>query len=222
MIVLVIDIGGTHVKFRTQKQSKPIRFKSGSKMTPQRMMAKILEGTKDWKFDCVTIGYPGPVVHNKLLLEPHNLSRGWVNFDFEKAFRGKKVRILNDAALQALGSYRDGRMLYLGLGTGLGSAMVVEGVVQPMELAHLPWKKGRTYEEYLGAAALEKFGKKKWLRNVLEVTQKLQQALASDYVVLGGGNSELVDPPPERVFIGDNGNAFKGGFMIWQKKYGTL
>ena len=134
---------------------------SGSKMTPQRMMAQILEATRDWKFDCVTIGYPGPVVHNKLLLEPDNLARGWVNFDFEQAFHGKKVRIVNDAALQALGSYRDGRMLYLGLGTGLGSAMVVEGIVQPMELAHIPWRKGRTYEEYLGGVALERFGKKK-------------------------------------------------------------
>lgn len=162
------------------------------------------------------------MVHNKLLLEPHNLAPGWVNFDFEKAFHGKKVLIFNDAALQALGSYRNGRMLYLGLGTGLGSAMVVEGVVQPMELAHLPWKKGHSYEEYLGAAALERFGKKKWLRNVLQVTDRLGQALASDYVVLGGGNAKLVDSPPERVFIGGNENAFKGGFMLWQKNYAAV
>lgn len=222
MNILVVDIGGTHVKFRTQRQAEPIKFKSGPKMTPEGMMAELMSATKTWKFDRVTIGYPGPVVHNKIFHEPHNLAPGWINFDFGEAFRGKKIRIINDAALQALGSYRQGRMLYLGLGTGLGSAMVVEGIVQPMELAHLPWKKGLTYEEYLGVAALESFGKRKWAKNVIEVTQKLQQALASDYVVLGGGNAQLIEPPPENVFIGTNDNAFKGGFMLWQRKYGAL
>lgn len=160
MDILVIDIGGTHVKFRTQRQRKAIKFDSGPKMTPEAMMAQMMEQTESWKFDRVTIGYPGSVVHNKILLEPHHLAPGWLKFDFEKAFSGKRVRIINDAALQALGSYRKGRMLYLGLGTGLGSAMVVDGVVQPMELAHLPRKKGKTYEDYLGAVALKHDGKR--------------------------------------------------------------
>jgi polyphosphate glucokinase len=219
MEILVIDIGGTHVKFRTQRQREATRFDSGPKMTPESMMAQVIAQTKSWKFDRVTIGYPGSVVHNKILLEPHNLAPGWLKFDFEKALGGKQVRIINDAALQALGSYQEGRMLYLGLGTGLGSAMVVDGVVQPMELAHLPRKKGKTYEDYLGAAALKHDGKKKWLKNVLEVINTLQRALETDYVVLGGGNAALLDPPPDKVLIGSNENAFKGGFMLWQKRY---
>jgi polyphosphate glucokinase len=219
MNVLVVDIGGSHIKFRTQKQRVPVRFDSGPKMTPASMMAALLKATEEWDYDRVSLGYPGAVIHNKILHEPYNLAPGWVNFNFEKAFSGRKVRILNDAAMQALGSYRNGRMLFLGLGTGLGSAMVVEGAVQPMELAHLPWKKGRTYEDYLGAAGLERLGRKKWLKHVHEVTQTLRTALESDYVVLGGGNAALVDPLPDGVALGANENAFKGGFTLWRNGY---
>jgi len=217
MNILVVDIGGTHIKFRTQKQRTAVKFDSGPKMTPQRMMSELLQETNNWDYEAVSLGYPGPVVHNKVMRDPYNLALGWVNFDFEKAFSRKNVRIVNDAALQALGSYHNGRMLFLGLGTGLGSAMVVDGIVQPMELAHLPWKKGRTYEDYLGAEGLKRLGKRKWVKNVLEVTESLGCALESDSIVLGGGNAALVDPLPKGVLLGANENAFKGGFLLWKR-----
>ena len=159
MKILAVDIGGTHIKFRTQQHKEPVKLKSGLKMTPGKMMALIGEHTADWSYDHVVLGYPGPVIHNKPLLEPSNLAKGWVNFNFAKAFNHRPLRIINDAAMQALGSYQGGRMLFLGLGTGLGSAMIVEGVVQAMELAHMRWKKERNYEDFLGAAALERDGK---------------------------------------------------------------
>src|SRR6184192_796159 len=187
--VLVVDVGGTHVKLLRSSRDER-EFPSGPRLKPQQLVANLKETARGSKFDYASIGFPAPVRRGRIAKDPKHLAKGWVGFNFARAL-GIPVRVVNDAALQALGSYRDGRMLYLGLGTGLGSAMIVEGVVQPMELAHLPWKKGRTYEEYLGAAALERFGKKKWVRNVLEVTQRLGQALASDYVVLGGGNAKL-------------------------------
>ena len=221
MNVLALDIGGTHIKFRTQRHSEAVKIKSGQKMTPDKMMEAISDCTKGWSFDRVSIGYPGPVIHNMPLLEPHNLGKGWVKFKFEQAFAGKPVRILNDAAMQALGSYKGGRMLFLGLGTGLGSAMVVESVVQAMELAHMPWKDGRSYEDMLGAAALKKDGRKKWLKHVATAIEELQSALECEYIVLGGGNAKLVPKLPKHAFKGNNDDAFKGGFMLWQKLAGA-
>ena len=185
-------------------------------MTPRKMVRLVKKSVKDWKFDCVSLGYPGPIINGHPLREPHNLGRGWVGFDFRKAF-GRPVKIINDAAMQALGSYKGGRMLFLGLGTGLGSAMIVDGMLQPMELAHLIYKKGRTYEDYLGLRGLERSGKKKWRKHVAKVTTKLKAALEADYVVLGGGNSKKLKKLPTGVRLGNNGNAFLGGFSLWQK-----
>ena len=219
MNILAVDIGGTHVKFCTRRNGEPVRVKSGPKMSPQKMVALIEQHTKDWKYDCVSLGYPGPVVHDKPLLEPHNLANGWVKFDFKKAFGNKPLRIINDAAMQALGSYKGGRMLYLGLGTGLGSAMVVEGIVQAMELAHMPWKHRQTYEYFLGVAGLTRDGRKVWQKNVFKVTKELSAALESEYVVLGGGNAARIKELPKNVVLGSNENAFKGAFMLWQEEH---
>ena len=163
--ILVIDVGGTHIKVLATGQKEPVKIASGPKMTAKKMVKEVREATKNWNYSVVSIGYPGPVVHGRPLSEPHNLGGGWVGFDFRKAF-GRPVRIVNDAAMQALGIYRGGRMLFLGLGTGLGSAMIVDGILEPMEIAHLPYKKGRTYEDYLGIRGLKRLGKKKWRRKV--------------------------------------------------------
>ncbi len=178
------------------------------------MVRDVKEMTHDWKYDAISIGFPGPVVLGKPLHEPHNLGGGWVGFDFRKAF-GKPVKIVNDAAMQALGSYHDGRMLFLGLGTGLGSAMVVEGIVEPMELAHLPYKKGKSYEDYIGLRGLQHSGKKKWRKHVFDIVERLRAALEPDYVVLGGGNVKKLKTLPEGTERGDNENAFRGGFRLW-------
>ena len=185
-------------------------------MTAAKMVRDVHKVTMGWSYDSVSIGYPGPVVHNQPIAEPHNLGRGWVGFDFPKALRCP-VRLINDAAMQALGSYEGGRMLFLGLGTGLGSAMIVDGVLEPMELAHLPYKKGRTYEDYVGLRGLKRLGKKKWRRHVADVVQKLKVALEVDYVVLGGGNAKLVKKLPPGARLGDNNNSFRGGFRLWQR-----
>jgi polyphosphate glucokinase len=216
MNILGVDIGGTNLKFRTQQQPAAIKVPSGPTMTPEVMMAAIKERTKGWKYDHISVGYPGPVIHERPLLEPHNLGRGWVRFDFKKAFGNKPLKLVNDAAMQALGSYNGGRMLYLGLGTGLGSAMVVDGTVQAMELAHLPWRKGRTYEDYLGKAGLRRDGRRKWKKNVQKVIELLAHALEADYVVLGGGNAKLMGELPDHVLLGSNDNAFKGAFQLWE------
>ena len=216
MNILGVDIGGTNLKFRTQQQPAPIKVPSGPTMTPEVMMAAIKERTKGWKYDHISVGYPGPVIHERPLLEPHNLGAGWVRFDFKKAFGNKPLKLVNDAAMQALGSYNGGRMLYLGLGTGLGSAMVVDGTVQAMELAHLPWRKGRTYEDYLGKAGLRRDGRRKWKKNVQKVIELLAHALEADYVVLGGGNAKLMGELPDHVLLGSNDNAFKGAFQLWE------
>jgi len=191
------------------------------KMTPETMMAAINQATAGWKYDRVSLGYPGPVVHDRPLAEPHNLAPGWVKFDYKKAFGNKPLRLLNDAAMQALGGYKGGRMLYLGLGTGLGSALVIDGVVQAMEVAHQRWKKGKTYEEFIGAAGLKRAGRKKWLKYVHEVIADLRQVMQTDYVVLGGGNAKLVRKLPPKVFLGANADAFKGAFLIWKKEHST-
>jgi polyphosphate glucokinase len=216
MNILGVDIGGTNLKFRMQQQDEIIKIPSGPKMTPEVMVAAIKKHTAGWKYDRVSVGFPGPVIHNRPLLEPHNLGKGWVRFDFKKAFGGKPLKLLNDAAMQALGSYKDGRMLYLGLGTGLGSAMVVDGAVQAMELAHLPWKKGKSYEDYLGKAGLKRYGRKEWEKNVVRVIELMSNAMETDSVVLGGGNAKLMKKLPPKVFLGSNDNAFKGAFMLWE------
>jgi polyphosphate glucokinase len=219
MKVLVIDVGGTAVKLLVTGKRKQLRFVSGPLMTAKDMVAGVKEATTKagWTYDVISMGYPAPVLHDRPMTNPYNLGPGWVDFDFRKAF-GCPVKIINDAAMQALGSYRKGRMLFLGLGTGLGSALVVDSVVEPMEMAHLPFKKGRTYEDFVGIKGLKRLGKKKWRKNVMEVVQQLRTATQAEYVVLGGGNSRLIKKLPPYVRIGDNANAFRGGFRLWQKK----
>ena len=213
--VLVIDVGGTNVKMLATGQKEPRKYPSGPTMTPEKMVRLVKESVRDWKFDCVSLGYPGPIVNGHPLREPHNLGTGWVGFNFRKAF-GRPLKIINDAAMQALGSYEGGRMLFLGLGTGLGSAMIVDGTLEPMELAHLIYKHGKTYEDYLGLRGLERSGKKKWRKDVAKITKRLKAALEADYVVLGGGNSKKLKDLPPGARLGNNLNAFLGGFRLWQ------
>ena len=215
MNVLVVDIGGSNVKILATGQKEPRRFPSGSNLTPKQMVAGVKKLAKGWKYDVVSIGYPGMVVHNRPLAEPYNLGRGWMGFDFATTFK-HPVKVINDAAMQALGSYRRGKMLFLGLGTGLGTAMIVDGIIEPMELAHLPYKKA-TYEDYVGEGSLEKRGKKKWRRHVADVVELLTTALEPDDVVLGGGNVKSLKELPEGCRAGDNANAFLGGFRLWEK-----
>lgn len=215
MNVLVLDIGGTHVKAMATGQDTSLEFESGPTLTPKRMVSNIQKLLPDWKYGAVSIGYPGPVHGNRIVSEPWNLGRGWVGFDFKSAF-GCPVKITNDAAMQALGSYQGGRMLFLGLGTGLGSALIVEGIVEPMELGHLPYKKS-TFEDYVGLRGLQKYGKQNWRCYVTDMVRRLSAAIESDEVVLGGGNAnKLVDLPPG-CRLGKNMNAFLGGFRLWDK-----
>ena len=215
MKTLVIDVGGTNVKILASGQEEPRKFPSGPEMTAEKMAEEILEASRDWQYDRVTIGYPGPVVHNKALLEPKNLKHGWVGYDFEKHFQ-RPVRLINDAAMQALGSYEGGRMLFLGLGTGLGSALIIDKVIAPLELAHLPYKKKKSFEEYVGVRGLERLGKQKWLQAVDDVVTRLKAAMVADYVVLGGGNAKKLKQLPPGSRLGDNKNAFTGGFRLWE------
>lgn len=212
--ILVVDVGGTNLKIRATGTAL-VKVPSGPTMTAAQMAAAVKKVSADWKFDAVSIGYPGPVKDNRPLREPHNLGGGWVKFDFKKAFR-RPVKIINDAAMQALGSHIGGRTLFLGLGTGLGSALVIDGSVLPLELAHLPYKKNRSYEEYLGDAARKRLGKKKWLHHVEEVISLLQAALLADRVVLGGGNVRLIKHFAPGVEAGGNANAFLGGQRLWK------
>ena len=213
--ILVIDIGGTNVKILATGHDEVRKLPSGPELTPQAMVDGVKELSKDWKYSEISIGYPGPVVNGHLLLEPKNLKKGWVGFDFAAAF-GKPVRVINDAALQALGSYEGGRMLFLGLGTGLGSAMIVEKVIVPLELAHLPYKKKKTFEDYVGLRGLDRLGKDKWIEAVEDVCARLKAALVADYVVLGGGNAKKLKELPPGCRMGDNKNAFTGGFRLWE------
>jgi polyphosphate glucokinase len=215
MNVLAVDVGGTHIKILVTGQTEHREFISGPTMTPQRMVSGIKQVTKDWKYDVVSMGYPGPVMRNRPVADPHNLAPGWMGFHFEKAF-GHPLKMINDAAMQALGSYKGGKMLFLGLGTGLGSAMVVDGLVEPMELGHLPYKKA-TYEDYVGLRGLEKWGKKKWRKHVEDVVARLTAALLPDDVVLGGGNAKKLKELPVGCRVGDNTNAFLGGFRLWEE-----
>lgn len=216
MKILVIDIGGTNIKALATGRRKRVKFASGPEMTPAEMVSQLKAATADWTYDVVSIGYPGPVRDNKPVTDPHNLAPGWVDFDFEAAL-GCPVKIINDAAMQAYGCYDKGRMLFLGLGTGLGSALVIDDVVQPLELAHLPYKKGRSFEAYLGVKSLKKRGKKKWRKHVAKVVPMLKTATQTDYIVLGGGNAEEMKELPEATTLGDNSNAFKGGYKLWKE-----
>ena len=214
MKILVVDVGGTHVKILATGQRKHRQADSGPKMTARRMVSVVKRLAADWSYDHVAIGYPGPVVHGHPVAEPRNLGHGWVGFDFRRAF-GRPVKMINDAAMQALGSYRGGRMLFLGLGTGLGSALIIDGVVEPMELAHLPYKKGRSFEEYVGLRGLERLGKRRWRKYVVDVVERLRAALNAEDVVIGGGNVHKLKAPPPGSRLGDNENAFLGGFRLW-------
>jgi len=215
--ILVIDVGGTHVKVRVSGSREERRAVSGPAMTAARMVRDIKSMTKDWKYDVVSIGFPGVVIHGRPVHEPHNLGPGWVRFDFAKAF-GHPVKMINDAAMQALGSYKKGRMLFLGFGAGLGSAMIVDGILEPMELAHLPYKNGKTYEDYVGDRALKRLGKKRWRLYVADIVKRLKDALEADYVVLGGGNSRHIKNLPAGAELGDNRNAFIGGMRLWKEE----
>ena len=214
MNVLVIDIGGTHVKVLATGQEQKREFVSGPTLTPWRMVAAVRKSVGDWKYDAVSIGYPGPVLHNRPVTEPWNLGKGWVGFNFAAAFK-RPVKVMNDAAMQALGSYKRGKMLFLGLGTGLGTALVVDGLVEPMELGHMPYKKA-TFEDYVGLRGLKKYGKKKWRRYVADVVERLSAALEPEDIVLGGGNVNKLKRLPAGCRAGDNANAFRGGFRLWE------
>ena len=214
MKILAIDVGGTHVKIFANGENEKREIESGPTMTARLMVSSVEKLARSWKYDVVSIGYPGPVVHHRPMAEPHNLGSGWLGFDFAAAFK-RPAKVINDAAMQALGSYHGGRMLFLGLGTGLGSAMIVDGIVQPMELAHLPYKK-RTYEDYVGLRGLEEFGKKAWRKHVEQIVERLVSALEPDDVVLGGGNTKKLKELPPLCRAGDNADAFKGGFRMWE------
>lgn len=214
--VLAIDVGGTNVKVLGTDQSTPHKIPSGPAMTAKKMVSEVKRAADGRAYDAVSIGYPGPVRDGRPLAEPKNLGGGWVRCDFQKAF-GKPVKVMNDAAMQALGSYEGGRMLFLGLGTGLGSALITDGVLVPMELAHLRYRKGRTYEDYVGLRGLKRYGKKRWRRYVLDVVSALRDALLPDYVVLGGGNAKRLPRLPKWARLGDNSHAFIGGFRLWEE-----
>ncbi len=216
MKVMVIDIGGTHVKVASTDNPVPVKIVSGPDFTPKQMVDGVLEATEAWEYDAVTIGFPGPVVHDVPAAEPHNLGSGWVDFPYQTAFP-KPVRFLNDAAMQALGGYKGGKMLFLGIGTGLGAALVVDHLLISLELAHLPYRKGRTYEEYIGLAGLQRRGKRRWRKSVEDVVERLRAAFVADYVLLGGGNAKLITTLPEGVQLGANSNAIAGGIALWQQ-----
>ncbi|RUW59677.1 ROK family protein [Mesorhizobium sp. M7A.F.Ca.US.008.03.1.1] len=216
-IVLTIDIGGSHVKILTSAGGAERRADSGPGLTPQQMIDTVNKLAEGLSYDVVSMGYPGPVNHNRPLADPANLGKGWAGFDFAAAF-GKPVKVVNDALMQAIGSYEGGRMLFLGLGTGLGAAMIADNVPQPMELAHLPYKKGKSFEDYVGERGLEKRGKKKWRKYVFDVVDRLRAAMQPDYVVIGGGNVDKLDELPADSRRGDNTRAFEGGFRLWRDK----
>ena len=218
MKILVVDVGGTHVKILATGQKQKREFVSGPKMTALRMVSDVEKHAKDWAYDAVSVGFPGPVLHGHPVAEPHNLGCGWTGFNFASAF-GLPVRVINDAAMQALGSYRGGRMLFLGLGTGLGSAMIVNGIVEPMELGHLPYKKG-TYEDYVGDRGLDHDGKKRWRKLVTDMIERLVAATEPEDVVIGGGNLVHLKKLPKGCRAGNNAYAFIGGFRMWDSGSG--
>jgi predicted NBD/HSP70 family sugar kinase len=214
MKVLVIDVGGTNIKFLVSGHRRVRKVPSGPSMTPDAMVKAVLDAIRDCEHDAVSIGFPAPVRHGQIVQEPKNLAPGWVGFDFEAAF-GRRVKVINDAAMQALGSYEGGHMLFLGLGTGLGSALILDNVMAPLELAHLPYRRGMTFEDFVGLRGLKRLGKKEWRHAVDDVVFRLQAALQVDYVVLGGGNVKKLKRLPAGSRAGSNDNAFVGGFRIW-------
>lgn len=212
--ILAVDVGGSHVKLLLSGGDQEVRrFESGPNLGPKEMVERIVALTEDWPYGAVSVGIPAPVHGGRVVTDPVNLGPGWIGFDFPKAF-GKPTKVVNDAAMQALGSYEGGKMLFLGLGTGLGTALVSDGVVEPMELAHLPFRKA-TFEDYVGERGLERFGKKKWRAAVAETVDRLAAALGADYVVLGGGNTKKLGDLPANARLGANANAFVGGFRLW-------
>jgi polyphosphate glucokinase len=218
--ILIVDIGGNNVKMQVSGSEEVRKFPSGPTLTPAELVAGVRKAVEDWAFEAITVGYPGPVVRGKPVAEPHNLGEGWVGFDFVGAF-GRPVKVINDAAMQALGSYEGGRMLFLGLGTGLGSTMISDGHVEPMELGHLPYKRA-TFEDYVGRTGLKRLGKKKWRRHVERVVERLTAALMPDYVVLGGGNVKKLKTLPPLCRPGENANAFLGGYRLWEESGGHV
>ncbi len=213
--VLAVDVGGSHVKLLLAGESEPRRFDSGPTLTAEQMVDGVKQAAEGWDYDAVTVGIPTPIHHGRLAVDPVNLGKGWAGFDFKRAF-GKPTLVVNDAAMQAVGSYEGGRMLFLGLGTGLGSAVIDDGLVEPMELGHLPFRK-KTFEDYVGTAGLKELGKKRWSEAVFETVDQFYRALEPEYVVLGGGNAAELDELPPHARRGDNENAFKGGFRLWDK-----
>jgi polyphosphate glucokinase len=217
MAILVIDVGGTHIKLRLQGLDEVRKSPSGTTLTPHDLIAKVREATQDWKFDRVTIGFPAPVLDGKLQQDPVNLGPGWMGFDFS-AILACPVKLINDAAMQALGSYEGGRMLFLGLGTGLGTALVFNNFLLPMELGHLPYKKGGSFEDYVGQAGMKRLGRRKWKDAVFDVVMRLRRAFVAEYVVLGGGNVKKLDELPPDCRAGENRNAFLGGLRLWNEQ----
>ena len=213
--ILVLDVGGSHVKFRVGDRGEEQKFPSGPKLTAAMMVKTVRKLIDPSSYDAVSIGYPGLVFRGRIAAEPFNLGRGWLGFDFEAGL-GRPVRVINDAAMQAVGSYTGGRMLFLGLGTGMGATLILDGIVEPMEIGHLPYKRGRTFEGFVGERALERQGRKKWRKMVAEVVTHLSRAFEVDYVVLGGGNARLLKKLPPRARLGDNMNAMVGGRVIWE------
>ncbi|MBM4009441.1 MAG: ROK family protein [Planctomycetes bacterium] len=216
--VLAIDIGGTNVKIRIASDPQKRAFASGPTLTPQQMLDGVKDLSKDWDYDTVSIGLPAPIVKNQPAHDPINLGKGWTEFDYDNGF-SKPVKVINDAAMQAVGSYDGGRMLFLGLGTGLGSCLICQHVIVPTELAHMPFKKGGTFEDYVGKGALKKNGRKRWEKNVHKTVEILSAALLPDYVVIGGGNAANLKEMPANCRLGDNANAFVGGFRLWEPEW---
>ena len=212
--ILVLDVGGTHVKFRVGEHGVAQEFESGPALTPRRMVRRVRKLLAGQRYDAVSIGYPGLIYHGRIAAEPHNLGKGWVGFDFTAAF-GRPVRLVNDAAMQAIGSYRGGRMLFLGLGTGLGATLIIDGVVEPTEVGHMPYKHGRTFEEYVGERGRERLGNRRWREAVRGVITDLNAAFEADYIVLGGGNARRLKKLPRGVRLGGNDHAFNGGLRLW-------
>jgi predicted NBD/HSP70 family sugar kinase len=219
--VLVIDVGGTHVKFRIGERGAMQEFKSGPKMTPARMTRELRKLLGEARYDAVSIGYPGLVYHGRIAADPHNLGKGWVGFDFAAAL-GRPVRVINDAAMQAIGSYGGGRMLFLGLGTGLGATLIIDGVVEPTEVGHMPYKHGRTFEDYVGERGRKRSGDHRWRKAVRKVIKDLDAAFEPDYIVLGGGNAKRLKKLPRGVRLGGNLHAFVGGLRLWDPDSGVM
>jgi len=215
MKILIIDVGGTNIKLKLSDQEEVRKIPSGPTLSARQLVKDVQQNTADWQYDAISIGYPGPVINGKIALEPVNLGPGWLSFDF--SVFGKPVKVINDAAMQALGSYEGGRMLFLGLGTGLGSTLILDGVIGPLEIGHLPYKKGKTFEEYVGIAGLKRLGKSKWQATVFDVVERLRKAFVVEYVVLGGGNVKKLEELPPGARAGDNSNAFVGGARMWEE-----